>query len=43
MALPTSVLGQLPQIPSFTGNEQGEGETFTDWHEQFEGVAFLGR
>ena len=43
IALPASVLGQLPQILCFSGNEQGEGETFSDWHEQFESIATLGR
>lgn len=31
-----SVLLQLPQIPRFNGDE---GETFQDWHEQFESIA----
>ena len=41
LPLTSSVLGQLPQIPRFTGDDQSEGETFNDWHEQFESIATL--
>ena len=41
LPLPSSGLGQLPPIPRFTGDDQAEGETFNDWHEQFESVATL--
>ena len=33
---------QLPPLPKFTGEDQGQGETFRDWLEQFELVASLG-
>ena len=37
----TSLLGQLPPIQRFTGEDAGDGETFQEWHEQFESVAQL--
>ena len=39
--LPSSVFGQHPQISRFTGDDQSEGETLNDWHEQFESIATL--
>ena len=39
LASPTSLLTQLPNIPRFSGEETTDGETFQDWHEQFESVA----
>ena len=42
LASPTSLLTQLPNIPRFSGEETTDGETFQDWHEQFESVAILG-
>ena len=35
------LLGQLPQIPKFSGDAQDNGETFLDWHEQFDNIAKL--
>lgn len=37
----TSLLGQLPPIQRFIGEDAGDGETFQEWHEQFESVAQL--
>ena len=35
------LLGQLPQIPRFTGEGHGSGESFSKWHEHFENIAKL--
>ena len=35
------LLGQLPQIPRFTGEGHGSGESFSEWHEHFENIAKL--
>ena len=35
------LMGQLPQIPRFTGEGRATGESFSEWHEHFENVAML--
>jgi hypothetical protein len=35
------VMGQIPQIPKFTGEGRAVGESFKEWHEHFENVAKL--
>ena len=35
------MLGQIQPIPRFTGEGHGSGNSFTEWHEQFENVAKL--
>ena len=39
MQLP--LMGQIPQIPPFTGEGRATGESFNEWHEHFENVAKL--
>jgi hypothetical protein len=41
LGYPATVANLLPQIPSFNGNEQRDGETVQDWVEHFESVAGL--
>lgn len=43
VASTTPLLGQLPQISRFSGDEQQDGELFEDWHEQFEAVSGLAK
>lgn len=35
------MLGQLPPIPRFTGEDHESGKSFTEWHEHFNKVAKL--
>ena len=35
------LMGQIPQIPRFTGEGRAVGESFSEWHEHFENVATL--
>ena len=35
------IMGQIPQIPSFTGDGCATGESFTEWHKHFENVTRL--
>ena len=35
------IMGQIPQIPCFTGDGCATGESFTEWHEHFENVTRL--
>ena len=35
------LMGQIPQIPRFTGEGRATGESFSEWHEHFENVATL--
>ena len=39
--LPLPVMGQIPQIPCFTGEGRATGDSFVEWHEHFENVAKL--
>ena len=41
LSYPPTVANLLPQIPSFNGSEQRDGETVQDWIEHFESVATL--
>ena len=38
---PFPLMGQVPQIPRFTGEGRAIGESFGEWHEHFENVAML--
>ena len=40
-ALSMPCMGQIPQIPRFTGEGRATGESFGEWHEHFENVATL--
>ena len=40
-SLTMPLLGQLPQIPKFSGDALDSGETFVEWLEQFENIAKL--
>ena len=35
------MMGQIPQIPRFTGEGRATGDSFVEWHEHFENVAKL--
>lgn len=34
-------MGQIPQIPPFTGEGRASGDSFSEWHEHFENIARL--
>ena len=40
-SLTMPLLGQLPQIPKFSGDALDSGDTFVEWLEQFENIAKL--
>ena len=34
-------MGQIPQIPRFTGEGRATGESFSEWHEHYVNVVTL--
>ena len=40
--LSTPFMGQIPQIPHFTGEGHAAGDLFSAWYEQFENIVKLG-
>ena len=38
---PIPMMGQIPQVPRFTGEGRATGDSFSEWHEHFENVATL--